>query len=129
LPGYHKAWFDWNDGKMHVSPGAVYTDTPLEKIPVYQRGGTIIPTRQRHRRSSKLMRNDPITLYIASELNSDFANGTLYLDDGETFDYQRESNYMYWGYTFKKVSNFLYTITSKNLDKKGKYDPDVSKIV
>lgn len=71
------------------------------------------------------MRNDPVTLYIASELNNDFANGTLYLDDGETFDYKKSSSYMYWGYTFKKVSNYLYTITSKNLDKNGKYDPDV----
>jgi alpha 1,3-glucosidase len=79
---------------MSVSPGAIYTPTPLEHIPVYQRGGTIIPTRLRHRRSSKLMRNDPITLYIASELNNDFANGTLYLDDGETFAYQKESEYM-----------------------------------
>ncbi|KAI6190427.1 Neutral alpha-glucosidase AB [Aphelenchoides bicaudatus] len=125
LPGYHKAWFDWNTGKMHVSPGAIYTETPLEKTPVYQRGGTIIPVRKRHRRSSKLMRNDPITLYIASELNNDFANGTLYLDDGESFAYQKNNEYMYWGYTFKKESNYLYTITSKNLDKKGVYDPDV----
>lgn len=100
----------------------------MEKIPVYQRGGTIIPIRQRHRRSSKLMRNDPITLVVASELNRDFANGTLYLDDGESFAYQTESEYMYWSYTFKKENNYLYTITSKNLDKKGKYDPDVSSI-
>jgi alpha 1,3-glucosidase len=94
LPGYHKAWFDWQTGKMHVSPGAIYTETPLERIPAYQRGGTIIPTRLRHRRSSMLMRNDPITLYVASELNQDFANGTLYLDDGESFAYQKDSEYM-----------------------------------
>ncbi|KAI6229837.1 Glycosyl hydrolase family 31 protein [Aphelenchoides fujianensis] len=112
-------------GKMHVSPGAVYVDTPLEKIPVYQRGGTIVPIRRRHRRSSKLMRNDPITLMIASELNRDFANGTLYLDDGESFAYQTDNDYMYWGYTFKKENNHLYTITSKNLEKNGKFDPDV----
>lgn len=74
------------------------------------------------------MRNDPITLVVASELNRDFANGTLYLDDGESFAYQTESEYMYWSYTFKKENNYLYTITSKNLDKKGKYDPDVSSI-
>ncbi|KAI6198777.1 Glycosyl hydrolase family 31 protein [Aphelenchoides besseyi] len=125
LPGHQRSWFDWRTGKMHVSPGAVYTDTPLNKIPVYQRGGTIVPIRRRHRRSSKLMRNDPITLVIACELNRDFANGSLYLDDGESFAYQTDNDYMYWGYTFKKESNNLHSITSKNLDKKGKFDPDV----
>lgn len=48
-----------------IAPGAVYVDTPLETIPMFQRGGTIIPAWERVRRSSALMRQDPITLYIA----------------------------------------------------------------
>ena len=108
----------------HVSPGAVYIDTPLDKVPVYQRGGTIIPVRERARRSSKLMRNDPITLYIAAQLNRESANGTLYLDDGETFNYNT-GEYLYWSFLYKKQSEVLYTITSKNLDQNGIFDPDV----
>ncbi|CAD5223769.1 unnamed protein product [Bursaphelenchus okinawaensis] len=124
IPGYQQVWYDWDTGKMHVSPGAIYTDTPMSKIPVYQRGGTIVPVRTRIRRSAALMRNDPITLYIASELNRDFANGTLYLDDGESYGY-KDGDYMFWSYTYKKNTDFLYTITSKNLDKNGQFDPDV----
>lgn len=91
----------------------------------FQRGGTIVPIRERPRRSSKLMRDDPITLYVAAELNHERANGSIYLDDGESFNYAKNGEYLYWGFTYKKVNDQLYTITSKNLDPKGIYDPDV----
>jgi alpha 1,3-glucosidase len=123
LPGRRQVWYEWNNDKTRPSPGAVYVDATLESIPVFQRGGTIIPTRQRPRRSSALMKNDPLTLYVASD-TKDFANGTIYLDDGESYDYEN-GQYLYWGFTYKKESDFVYTITSKNLDPKGEYDPDV----
>lgn len=125
LPGKSQTWYDWDTHRMYLSPGAIYTDTPLEKIPVYQRGGTIIPVRMRQRRSSKLQRNDPITLYIASELEREFANGTIYLDDGETHNYKDQNEYLYWGFTYKKANEYTFAIVSKNLDQKGKFDPDV----
>jgi len=37
----------------------------MNKIPVFLRGGSIIPRRQRFRRSSLAMRSDPFTLLIA----------------------------------------------------------------
>uniref|UniRef100_A0A914NGQ0 Glycoside hydrolase family 31 N-terminal domain-containing protein n=1 Tax=Meloidogyne incognita TaxID=6306 RepID=A0A914NGQ0_MELIC len=125
LPGIGQTWFDWDTHKMYLSPGAIYTDTPLEKIPVYQRGGTIIPVRERQRRASMLQRNDPITLYIASELDREFANGTIYMDDGESHNYKDKNEYLYWGFVYKKASEYNYAIMSKNLDKNGKFDPDV----
>uniref|UniRef100_A0A915D3K3 DUF5110 domain-containing protein n=1 Tax=Ditylenchus dipsaci TaxID=166011 RepID=A0A915D3K3_9BILA len=79
---------------------------------------------ERARRASKLMRDDPVTLYIASELNKEFANGTLYMDDGETFKYEA-GEYLYWSFTYKQQSEVLYTIVSKNLDINGTFDPDV----
>ncbi|KAE9553720.1 hypothetical protein FO519_003075 [Halicephalobus sp. NKZ332] len=123
LPGKRQVWYEWETHKTRPSPGAVYVETPLDSVPLFQRGGTIIPTRLRPRRSSALMKNDPLTLYIASDLK-DFANGTIYLDDGESFEYEK-GQYLYWGFTHKKVSDVLYTITSKNLDPKGEFDPDV----
>ena len=44
---------------------AVTVDSDIDKIPVYQRGGSIIVRKLRLRRSSHLMINDPYTLYIA----------------------------------------------------------------
>jgi len=125
LPGKGAVWYEWDSNRMHLAPGAVYIDTPLDKIPHYQRGGTIIPVRERPRRSSKLMRNDPITLYVAAELDREYANGTLYLDDGESFAHRDEGEYLYWAYAYRQQSDRLYTITSKQVDKKGKWDPDV----
>ena len=39
------------------------------QIPVYQRGGTIIPKKERIRRSSSLTHNDPYTLIVALDKN------------------------------------------------------------
>ncbi|CEF66342.1 Neutral alpha-glucosidase AB [Strongyloides ratti] len=124
LPGRNQIWYEWDNHKIRPAPGAVYTETPIDRIPVFQRGGTIVPAKNRLRRSSKLMQNDPITLYIANDLANTFANGTIYLDDGETFNYKK-GDYLYWGFTYKKKSDHLFTITSKSLDPKGTYDPDV----
>lgn len=62
-------------------------DAPLDKIPVYQRGGSIISRRVRLRRSVPLMYSDPYTLYIALNKQRK-ATGILYSDDENTFSYE-----------------------------------------
>jgi len=61
---------------------------PIDKIPVFQRGGTIVPRMRRLRRSSSLMRRDPYTLTVIATAGGT-ANGHLYQDDGESFAYQQ----------------------------------------
>ncbi|KAG2741021.1 glycoside hydrolase family 31 protein [Suillus brevipes Sb2] len=56
----------------------------LDQIPLLIRGGSIIPTRERPRRSSPLMKHDPFTLHVALDTSGN-ARGELYLDDGETY--------------------------------------------
>lgn len=96
---------------------------------MFQRGGTIIPLKERVRRTSALMASDPITLYVATNyfvrlisfvnadlkwafFQTDHANGTLYIDDGATFAYTN-GEYLYRGFEFKKESDVLYTLTSR----------------
>ena len=55
-----------------------------EPTPVFQRGGTIVPTLQRVRRSSKIMLNDPYTLIVALD-EAGKAKGWMYIDDGQSF--------------------------------------------
>uniref|UniRef100_A0AAQ5XVT5 Glycoside hydrolase family 31 N-terminal domain-containing protein n=1 Tax=Amphiprion ocellaris TaxID=80972 RepID=A0AAQ5XVT5_AMPOC len=55
------------------------------QIPVFQRGGSIIPRKVRVRRSSTCMEHDPYTLYVALNLQ-----GELYIDDGHTFNYEKK---------------------------------------
>ncbi|KAF5365000.1 hypothetical protein D9757_011430 [Collybiopsis confluens] len=60
----------------------------LHQVPVFIRGGSILPTRERPRRSSPLMKYDPFTLRVALS-KSGTARGELYLDDGITYSHQQ----------------------------------------
>ena len=46
-------------------PARMNVAAPLRKIPVFQRGGSVVPRKMRARRSSSLMKNDPFTLFVA----------------------------------------------------------------
>jgi mannosyl-oligosaccharide alpha-1,3-glucosidase len=87
LPANSGLYYDYFDYMIYNAKGkAERVEAPLEKVPLLIRGGHIVPRRDRPRRSSKLMSFDPFTLIVA--LNPDLtAQGMLYLDDGETFEY------------------------------------------
>ncbi|KAI5964054.1 ROT2 [Candida pseudojiufengensis] len=57
----------------------------INDIPMLLKGGSIIAKKERYRRSSKLMKHDPYTLIIALNIQG-YANGQLYVDDGESID-------------------------------------------
>ncbi|KAK0328706.1 glucosidase II [Friedmanniomyces endolithicus] len=80
-------YFGYFDFAIHEGPGVVKVSAGLEEIPLLMKGGHIIPRRDRPRRSSGLMRWDPFTLVVVLGKAGD-AEGTLYLDDGESFDYE-----------------------------------------
>lgn len=91
FPG-SQPWFDIYDFSQVKASGSgsghrQIISSPLDRgIPAFQRGGSIIPRRNRPRRSSSQMVNDPFTLHVA--LDSDQrAEGDLYLDDGASFDH------------------------------------------
>ncbi|QPG73740.1 hypothetical protein FOA43_001053 [Brettanomyces nanus] len=65
----------------------------LNEVPVYLREGSMIPTKERYRRSAKLMTYDPYTLYFATDENGN-AKGQLYVDDGESFGYRDNGDYL-----------------------------------
>lgn len=67
--GPQEIWYDIDDFKAY--PGTGYYNIPvtMDKVPVYYRGGNIIPRKDRPRRASTLTHNDPYTLYIALDSN------------------------------------------------------------
>ena len=83
-------WFNY-----HTYEEVTQGNLPVEqdRIPVLLRGGSILPKQERVRRSTKAMTRDPYTLVVACDV-SGAANGTLFLDDGETFRY-KAGNYLY----------------------------------
>lgn len=75
--------------------------------PYSQLAGTIIPKLSEVKLTTKDNHEQPIILYIAVNQKGDFANGTIYLDDGESYAYEN-GDYAHWGFTFKKYhSNIL----------------------
>lgn len=97
LPGRRQqgdtVWMNVVNGDVHSGRSQINTAAPADRIPVFQKGGTIVPKRERARRSSAAMRYDPYTLVIAPDQTMS-ANGTLFIDDGRTFDYESGS-YIY----------------------------------
>ncbi len=98
FPASHTPWYDVADGTEHAAGAEVSVSAPIEKIPVFQRGGTILPRQMRLRRSSSAMGNDPYTLVVAPDLRG-AAEGKLFLDSGDGYAY-RNGDFAYRSYSF-----------------------------
>lgn len=110
----NEVYYDYFDYTIYSEPGKYRLEAPLERIPVLAQGGHVIPRKDRPRRSSELMKYDPITLIIFIS-QSGIAEGSLYVDDGETFDYQSGA-YIHSKFTFDGASS---TLSSHDLTIKG----------
>ncbi|RKP27115.1 glycosyl hydrolases family 31-domain-containing protein, partial [Syncephalis pseudoplumigaleata] len=97
LPG-DEPWYDYFS-MIQYAPGPQRMATSLSHIPVYIRGGSIVPTRQRVRAASTLMKDDPFTLIVALDKNGT-AQGELYTDDGVSYDFL-DGSYIHRRFTFK----------------------------
>jgi mannosyl-oligosaccharide alpha-1,3-glucosidase len=75
-------YFDYYDYTIHSGGGKSHM------LPILMQGGHIVPRKDRPRKSSGLMKWDPYTLVVVLDKKGE-ADGTLYVDDGETFDYQQ----------------------------------------
>ncbi|KAK0947779.1 glucosidase II [Friedmanniomyces endolithicus] len=98
-------YFGYFDFEGYQGPGLVKVSAGLEEIPLLMRGGHIIPRRDRPRRSSGLMRWDPFTLVVVLG-NAGDAEGTLYLDDGESFDYE-EGAFIHRKFSYSAATSVL----------------------
>ncbi|XP_077249759.1 glycosyl hydrolases family 31 protein [Tasmannia lanceolata] len=87
LPG-GQSWYDLRNGVAYNGGVSHKLEATKESIPCFQKAGTIVPRKDRFRRSSTQMANDPYTLVIA--LNSSLAaEGELYVDDGKSYDFEQ----------------------------------------
>lgn len=115
FPGENEVWYDVETWEKFDGLSTVSIPVTLSKIPVYQRGGTIVPKKERIRRCSALTKDDPYTLQVALPKEGKPAEGTLYIDDGATFDYKK-GDLLYL--KFKFADN---TLTSEILEGPGNF--------
>ena len=101
LPG-KSDWYELKTLKSHASDEsrAQTIAAPLDTIPVFIRGGSIIPRKMRLRRSSKLMFHDPLTLVVAPDSTTGKAEGMLYMDDEITMAHETTSSFAVQTLTF-----------------------------
>ncbi|QRV83994.1 glycoside hydrolase family 31 protein [Ceratobasidium sp. AG-Ba] len=109
-PYYDYASYDLYHGS---EPGHnVTVPAPLEKIPILVRGGSFITTRERPRRSSPLMKHDPVTLLVALDKEGGAA-GEIYLDDGDS--YSHEKGHFIWRQFYAETAKQGLVIASEDL--------------
>lgn len=82
----------------------------LDKIPLLMQGGHIFPRRDRPRRSSALMKWDDYTLLVTLPKAGGKAEGELYTDDGDSFDFEKGQ------YIHRKFKLEGSTISSKDAE-------------
>lgn len=85
LPG-KQSWYDLRTGTVYKGGVTHKLEVTEESIPAFQRAGTILTRKDRFRRSSSQMTNDPFTLVVALN-SSQAAEGELYIDDGSSFGF------------------------------------------
>ncbi|CCJ31004.1 unnamed protein product, partial [Pneumocystis jirovecii] len=122
----NEPYYDYYDFSVYYGKGYKTINSPLEKIPIFIRGGSVIVRRDRIRRSSLSMMNDPFTVIVALD-NKGNAQGSLYLDDGQSFD-NLEGLYFYKKFVFFSENS---TFTSYNLHDSNnakKYSEKLKKI-
>ncbi|MCO5580095.1 hypothetical protein L7F22_033961 [Adiantum nelumboides] len=105
-------WYELKTGTAFSGGDYVKIPVTMNAIPVFQRGGTIIPRRERPRRSSSQTLNDPYTLVVALDDMLE-AEGELYIDDGKSFDFAAGA-YIHRKFTFSKGRLTSSNIKAKN---------------
>ncbi|KAJ8765299.1 hypothetical protein K2173_011996 [Erythroxylum novogranatense] len=114
LPG-KESWFDFRTGTAYKGGKAYKLEASEDSIPAFQRAGTIITRKDRYRRSSTQMVNDPYTLVIALN-SSQAAEGELYVDDGKSYNFLQGA-YIHRRFVFSNGQLTSFNITSSNSGK------------
>uniref|UniRef100_UPI00398F50E8 neutral alpha-glucosidase C-like isoform X2 n=1 Tax=Pristiophorus japonicus TaxID=55135 RepID=UPI00398F50E8 len=115
LPGKGELWYHLRTLQRFDSEQTLRVSVTLDSMPIYQRGGTIIPRKTQVRRSTKDMETVSYSLYIA--LNSEnSATGKLFIDDGHSFNYQSKNQFLLRRYSFKDN-----TFLAVRADETGRY--------
>lgn len=81
-----QSWYYLSSGTTYKGGTTHKIQVSEDSIPAFQRAGTIMPRKDRFRRSSTQMANDPYTLVIALNSTQE-AEGELYADDGKSFEF------------------------------------------
>lgn len=111
-------YYDYFSHVLHPAldtPRNISVSAPIDTVPVFHQGSSILPLRTRIRRSSPLMWQDPYTLVVA--LGRDFsAEGELYSDDGDSFAFE-SGEFVWREFSFRSANGVKGSLKSESLVK------------
>ncbi|XP_022905864.2 neutral alpha-glucosidase C-like [Onthophagus taurus] len=117
LPGgVNEFWYDIVNEYLYYGVGYETVKVDLDSLPVFYRGGSILARLEEHRASSQFMHDDSYTVYVFLDKNN-YAEGNLYFDDYESFDYL-ENKFKY----FKLIYNNIGGLIINDVDDEGEFD-------
>jgi alpha-glucosidase len=80
-------WYSVYNGHKHVANQELIVECPLHRLPVYIKGGAIIPMQPAKSHTGEA--NDSLILHLYGGLTK--SSFTFYEDDGSSFDYQKDA--------------------------------------
>ena len=86
LPEHESGWYDLWTGHKYNGGQTVDVPVNIEKIPVFVKGGTILPMGQDKQSVAEKIKNEPINLTIYPGADATF---TLYEDEGNNYNYEQ----------------------------------------
>lgn len=78
-------WYDWHTDDVVAGPRFVVAPTPMDRIPIYARGGAVVPMWQRAPSSTAGHHPDVVDLHVYVPQTDGTHSSTLVEDDGLTF--------------------------------------------
>ncbi|XP_040826041.1 neutral alpha-glucosidase C [Ochotona curzoniae] len=115
LPGSDEVWYDSKTFAQWKGGHTVKIPVALDTIPVFQRGGSVVPMKTTVGKSTGWMTHSPYALRVALSTKGS-AVGELYLDDGHSFQYLQQKQFLH-----RKFSFCSSVLSNSCADKRGHY--------
>ncbi|XP_004400449.1 PREDICTED: neutral alpha-glucosidase C [Odobenus rosmarus divergens] len=115
LPGSNEVWYDCKTFAHWEGARTVKILVALDTIPVFQRGGSIVPIKTTVGKSTGYMTDSPYGLRVALS-TKDSAMGEFYLDDGHSFRYLHQKQFLH-----RKFSFLSDVLINSCADERGHY--------
>ncbi|BBD57956.1 alpha-glucosidase [Nostoc sp. HK-01] len=113
-------WYDWWSGECYQGATHILADAPLEKMPLYVRGGAVIPMQPVMQYVNELP-PDEIRLRVWPG-NSEYS---FYEDDGQTFEYRNQNFSLIKINVLTQTNQIIVNISMRE----GKWTPPQRQII
>ncbi|HVJ22088.1 MAG TPA: glycoside hydrolase family 31 protein [Polyangiaceae bacterium] len=83
------SWIDFHSGERHLGEQSITAKAPLDRIPLFGRGGHVVPALERAPQSTMALGADVLELHLFVPAEDGVFESFLHEDDGVTHAFQR----------------------------------------